>query len=151
MSRVANECLQVQSIRMSELELSAKEAWERLVRSPSTRLIDVRTEAEWRYVGEPDLKSTGRDIVKVSWHLLPDMRVNPEFLNQLRGSVSDDDTLLFLCRSGGRSLAAAKAAEGAGIKQSFSIAGGFEGDLDENGHRGNRGGWKYQGLPWRQT
>jgi rhodanese-related sulfurtransferase len=79
------------------------------------------------------------------------MRLNPDFLYQLRGAVGPDDTLLFLCRSGGRSLAAAKAAKGAGMKESFSVAGGFEGDLDESGHRGNKAGWKCQGLPWRQT
>jgi rhodanese-related sulfurtransferase len=136
---------------MNELELSPKEAWEKLVCSSSTKLIDVRTEAEWRYVGEPDVKSTGRDIIKVSWHLSPAMQENPEFFDQLRAAVSVDDTLLFMCRSGGRSLAAAKAARREGIKQSYSVAGGFEGDLDENGHRGNKAGWKYQGLPWRQT
>jgi rhodanese-related sulfurtransferase len=136
---------------MLELELSPTEAWERLVRSPSAKLIDVRTEAEWKYVGEPVVKSAGRELVKVSWHLLPDMRVNPDFLDQLRGAVSPDDVLLFLCRSGGRSLAAAKAAKRAGMKESYSVAGGFEGDLDENAHRGNKAGWKCQGLPWRQT
>lgn len=136
---------------MDELELSPTEAWERLVRSPSAKLVDVRTEAEWKYVGEPDVKSAGGDLVKVLGHLLPDMRVNPDFLDQLRGAVSPDDTLLFLCRSGGRSLAAAKAAKSAGMKESYSVAGGFEGDLDESAHRGNRAGWKYQGLPWRQT
>ena len=135
---------------MDELELSPKQAWERLVRSSSTRLVDVRTNAEWKYVGEPDVTSTGRDLVKVSRHLLPDMRLNPDFLDQLRGAVRPDDTLLFLCRSGGRSLAAAKAAKGAGMKESYSVAGGFEGDLDENGQRGNKAGWKYQELPWRQ-
>ncbi|MDF2119064.1 rhodanese-like domain-containing protein [Roseiarcaceae bacterium H3SJ34-1] len=136
---------------MDELELSPQQAWDTLVRSPSTRLVDVRTEAEWKYVGEPDVKSTGRDIIKISWHLSPDMRLNPEFLDQLRGAVGADDTLFFICRSGGRSLAAAKAAKGAGIGECYSIAGGFEGDLDENGRRGKKAGWKYQGLPWLQT
>lgn len=136
---------------MDELELSSKQAWERLVRSSSTRPVDVRTNAEWKYVGEPDVTSTGRDLVKVSWHLSPDMRLNPDFLDQLRGAVRPDDTLLFLCRSGGRSLAAAKAAKRAGMKESDSVAGGFEGDLDENGQRGNKAGWKCQELPWRQT
>jgi rhodanese-related sulfurtransferase len=136
---------------MDELELSPKQAWERLVRSSSTRLVDVRTDAEWKYVGEPDVTSAGQDLVKVSWHLSPDMRLNSDFLDQLRGAVRPDDTLLFLCRSGGRSLAAAKAAKGAGMNESYSVAAGFEGDLDENGHRGNKAGWKCQELPWRQT
>ncbi|MDE5445815.1 rhodanese-like domain-containing protein [Bradyrhizobium sp. CSA207] len=136
---------------MNGLELSPGEAWTKMVGSPLVKLIDVRTEAEWKYVGEPDVETLGAALVKISWQLSPDMRVNSEFLNQLREAVGADDTLLFMCRSGGRSLAAAKAARGCSIKQSYSIAGGFEGDLDENGHRGNKAGWKYQGLPWRQT
>lgn len=135
-----------------DIEISPGDAWETLALSPSAKLIDVRTDAEWRYVGEPDLKPLGLELVKISWHLSPDLRPNPTFLDELRAAAAQrHDVLLFLCRSGGRSLAAAKAANDAGFSKSFSVAGGFEGDIDELGHRSNKAGWKYQRLPWRQT
>ena len=136
---------------MDDIEVSPEQAWDRLTQSASARLIDVRTDSEWRYVGEPDLNSIGTDLVKISWHLLPDMKVNPAFQDQLRTLVHPEDTLLFLCRSGGRSLAAAKAARTAGFGESYSVAAGFEGDLDDHGHRSSKDGWKFRGLPWRQT
>jgi rhodanese-related sulfurtransferase len=136
---------------MDDIEISPTRAWDSLARLPSARLVDVRTEAEWRYVGEPNLSSLGKDLVKISWHLLPDMKVNPAFLDQVRAAAQPKNMLLFLCRSGGRSLAAARAAKRAGFMESYSVACGFEGDLDEFEHRSNREGWKHQGLPWRQT
>jgi rhodanese-related sulfurtransferase len=82
--------------------------------------------------------------------------VNPQFADMVANAVrkagaSEDTPLLFLCRSGARSRAAAIAMTRVGFGKSYNIAGGFEGDLDEQRHRGRRNGWKAQGLPWRQS
>ncbi len=136
---------------MEDIELSPTRAWERLVRHENAALVDVRTDAEWRYVGEPSLAAVPAKLLKLSWHLPPDMIENPDFLPGLRESAEPDSMLFFLCRSGGRSLAAARAAKAAGFHASYSIAGGFEGALDRHGHRGTLAGWKHEGLPWVQT
>ena len=86
---------------------------------------------------------------------MPSMKVAADFAPRLsemlreRG-VSASTPVLFLCRSGARSRAAAIALTQAGYAHAFNVAGGFEGDLDEEGHRGNRDGWKVANLPWRQ-
>ena len=81
----------------------------------------------------------------------PSGQPNPHFLDQLRDAVGapGEQRVAFLCRSGVRSVAAAKAATAAGYPACYNILGGFEGGLDEQGHRGV-GGWRAAGLPWRQ-
>ncbi len=131
-------------------ELTPEQAWHALVDRPSAKLVDVRTEPEWLYVGEPDIVGTSKPLLKICWHVFPAMTVNEGFIDQLRASALPDEMLLFLCRSGGRSLAAARAAAAAGFQNAYSIAGGFEGPVDERGRRGTREGWKFAGLPWKQ-
>ena len=112
----------------------------------------MRTEAEWSWVGLPDLGEAGKKPVLISWQLPPKMEVNADFVGQLRkAGLTPDRKLYFLCRSGARSLSAAKAAVAAGFAHSFNVAGGFEGPVDDAGHRGTRTGWKASGLPWRQS
>ena len=131
-------------------EVSPQEAWKMLKEMPRTKLVDVRTVPEWLYVGLPEIVATKRALLQISWHVFPDMTMNVAFIQDLKRAASSDDVLLFVCRSGGRSLAAARAAKEAGLKQSYSIRGGFEGPIDAQGHRGNVEGWKCAGLPWRQ-
>jgi rhodanese-related sulfurtransferase len=133
-------------------EISPQRAWQILCEEPRAQLVDVRTEPEWTYVGMPDLGAAGKAVLRVSWHVFPSMTDNEEFLAQLiEAALATDQTLLFLCRSGGRSLAAASAAMAAGFSRTYSIRGGFEGPPDDQGHRGRMAGWKSAGLPWRQT
>ncbi|MGY4256652.1 rhodanese-related sulfurtransferase [Bradyrhizobium sp. USDA 4516] len=131
-------------------EISPRQAWDMLADDKTTQLVDVRTQPEWLYVGEPDLADIGKAVAKISWHVFPEMRVNPDFLDRLRATFQTGHPIIFICRSGGRSLAAAKAAFAMGYARSFSLAGGFEGDVDEEEHRGTKVGWKAEGLPWRQ-
>jgi rhodanese-related sulfurtransferase len=80
------------------------------------------------------------------------MAVNPDFVGQAKAKLADADTpVLFLCRSGARSRSAAIAMTRAGFTHAYNIAGGFEGDMDQERHRGNRNGWKASGLPWKQS
>ncbi len=129
--------------------------WQRLVSRPGSQLIDVRTRAEWTYVGIPDLGPIGKRAVLVEWQTFPDQTVDPRFVERLAGELKAlgaqlDDDLFFICRSGGRSLAAAKAMAEAGYRARHNVAGGFEGPLDDDRHRGSVGGWRAAGLPWLQ-
>lgn len=132
-----------------------RDVWKRLNERQDAVLIDVRTRAEWTYVGVPDLSALGRQTVLVEWLGFPDNRVNADFVPQLTRELEalgagKDTELYFVCRSGARSLQAAQAMLGAGWSKCFNVAEGFEGPLDEAKHRGSRSGWKAENLPWVQ-
>jgi len=127
-------------------------AWKILSEHKDAVLIDVRTRAEWNYVGLPDLDSIAKKPALLEWQVFPSMQPNPEFVAALSGAIANKDApLLFLCRSGARSAAAAKAMTAAGYSTCLNVADGFEGPLDAQAKRGSAGGWKATGLPWRQT
>ncbi len=131
--------------------VSPSQAWEALKTTPQAVLVDVRCEAEWVLVGVPDLGALGRDPLLVAWQPWPGTPVNPDFLNHLQeAGATPERPLYFLCRTGGRSAAAARAAEDAGYTTCFNVLDGFEGPADAAGHRGTTAGWKASGLPWRQ-
>lgn len=134
-------------------DLTPQQAWDVLSERPDAVLVDVRTVAEWRYVGTPDVSGLGRQPVLAEWIRFPDGAANPDFLAQLADAgitAGGDRPVVFVCRSGVRFVAAAKAATAAGITPSYNVLDGFEGNVDEAGHRGV-GGWKFAGLPWRQS
>jgi rhodanese-related sulfurtransferase len=133
-------------------DLGPQEAFELLEKDPDAVLVDVRTDAEWAYVGVPDLSGLGRDVVLVQWESFPDHAPNPDFVADLRrAGLRPEAPVAFLCRSGVRSKAAAEAATAAGWAAAYNVSGGFEGPPDGDGHRGTRSGWKAAGLPWRQS
>ena len=132
-------------------DLSPLEAWELLKGEAGALLLDVRTEAEWRYVGLPDLSGLGKDVQCISWQVFPDMRLNEDFVAKVRESGPEpDQPLLMICRSGQRSRDAAIALTTAGYSRCYNVAEGFEGPLDGDRHRGGASGWKARGLPWFQ-
>jgi rhodanese-related sulfurtransferase len=129
--------------------------WGGLNSKAGSQLVDVRTRAEWTYVGIPDLAPIGKRAVLVEWQTFPDQSLDPRFVERLSGElkalgVQLDDDLYFICRSGSRSMAAARAMAQAGFRCCHNVAGGFEGPLDDLRHRGTVGGWKAAGLPWLQ-
>ncbi|MGH6867116.1 MAG: rhodanese-like domain-containing protein [Methyloceanibacter sp.] len=129
--------------------------WDGLASKPRSQLVDVRTRAEWTYVGIPDLGPLGRRPVLVEWQTFPDQSLDPRFVERLAGElkalgVQPDDDLFFICRSGSRSLAAARAMAAAGYRACHNVSEGFEGPLDDQRHRGSVMGWKAAGLPWQQ-
>lgn len=137
-------------------DITATEAWALLQSDPKAQLVDVRTAAEWTFVGVPDLSQVGRGAILVEWQVFPDMRRNAEFdsavSERLRAAGANETTpIAFLCRSGGRSQSAARALTACGFSKCFNVAGGFEGDLDARRHRGVVSGWKASGLPWVQS
>ena len=127
------------------------ETWEALRGNPKAHLVDVRTDAEWNFVGVPDLVTAGKQAVLIPWQVYPTMQRNSRFEAQLTESgFAADHHIYFICRSGVRSLAAAQAARDAGFGHVFNVADGFEGPADAQGHRGMVAGWKADSLPWQQ-
>jgi len=132
-------------------DITPEAAWALLKENPEAVLVDVRTSAEWKWVGVPDLTELGRDVVYVEWVRSNGER-NEQFLDELAaaGVTPGERPVVFLCRSGNRSIGSAELATEAGIAPSYNVLDGFEGNLDENGHRGGVG-WRAIGLPWRQS
>jgi rhodanese-related sulfurtransferase len=135
--------------------VSVEETWARLKSDAASVLIDVRTIAEWAYVGLPDLSAVGKRPVLVEWQGFPDDRLNAAFVDRVVEALepigaTHDTELLFICRSGARSLRAARAMAAAGYTRCRNVADGFEGPLDPDRHRGRLAGWKAKGLPWAQ-
>lgn len=136
-------------------DVEIKEVWKRLESDPGSLLIDVRTQAEWAFVGVPDLSPLGKRLLCVEWQRFPGGQPNPDFTSQLESELAalgagKDTELFFICRSGQRSLHSAEALTAVGYRACRNVAGGFEGPLDSEGHRGSVAGWKAAGLPWVQ-
>ena len=131
--------------------ITPKRVWDAVRTDPAAQVVDVRTDVEWAYVGLPDLSAADKQPVLIPWQLFPSMQVNAGFVDQMKqAGLTPDHKIYFLCRSGARSLAAARAAQAAGFPHAYNIADGFEGPPDEDGHRGTVAGWKAEALPWRQ-
>lgn len=123
-------------------------AFEALCSNPDAVLIDVRTSAEWAFVGVPAVER----LLTVSWQAFPAMQVNGNFVQTVReAGISESADIYCLCRSGARSAAAVTALTQAGFENCYNVAEGFEGDLDGERHRGQKNGWKARGLPWIQS
>ena len=133
-------------------DIGSIEAWKILKTHENSIMIDVRTSAEWNYVGMVDLSSLGKEVSQIEWKMFPNMTINPNFIEQVNKICTNTDVKIFsLCRSGQRSISTSKALTHAGFKECYNVLEGFEGDKDDHGHRGHRGGWKFHGLPWKQN
>lgn len=145
------EILKLAQERARQLKLpyegavTPKEAAELLQLAPRARIVDVRTRAEWEWVGRIP------DAIEIEWQSYPGSVPNTGFVQQLRHAVDSESLLLFICRSGARSSAAAKAATEAGFPDCYNVLEGFEGDKDASGQRGKLGGWRFHDLPWMQS
>lgn len=138
-------------------DVSPQEAYRALAQGRGA-LVDVRTHAEWNFVGVPETpQGAGCDApILLEWQSYPTMAKAQDFAENLAREletrdVSRDDPVFFLCRSGARSAAAATEMNEQGYRNSYNIEGGFEGVPDGDGHRGRVNGWKAAGLPWRQA
>jgi rhodanese-related sulfurtransferase len=126
--------------------LEPKQCWAFLQNNPAAVLIDVRTFIEHSFIGHPP------GAKHIPWKEFPGMQLNTAFVEQVQQSVVDKTTpVLLLCRTGVRSVEAAKALDAVGYKHLINIVEGFEGQLDADKHRGNIDGWRFQGLPWQQN
>jgi len=132
-------------------DISPADTWAALQRDGQAVLVDVRTDAEWNFVGVPELSGIGKQVVLIPWQVFPTMQLNGHFAEHLRkAGVTAESRVFYICRSGARSLAAGQAAQAAGFPHAFNVADGFEGPVDDEGHRGTVAGWKASDLPWRQ-
>ena len=122
--------------------LTPAEAHAVWLEAPGVRLVDVRTRAEWVWVGRIP------GAVEIEWQGWPEGQTNPNFLAQLRQQVDHEALVLFVCRSGVRSHHAAALATANGWTNCYNVLEGFEGDRDASGQRGHLGGWRKAGLPW---
>ena len=126
--------------------LSPRQAWDLLQQNTGAVLVDVRTKIEHAFVGHP------MGAIHIAWKEAPDWQLNPAFVAEVEKRVPTNKAPdLLLCRSGQRSLEAATALEQAGFERLINIVDGFEGPLDQQQHRGQLGGWRYEGLPWAQS
>jgi rhodanese-related sulfurtransferase len=133
-------------------DITPIEAWKMLESDKNVILIDVRSAAEWAYVGVTDLSSLGLEAIKIEWQKFPNMETNPDFINQVKELYPDTNIkILSLCRSGQRSVASSQALTNAGYSNCYNILEGFEGGVDKDKHRSKSGGWKFDGLPWTQN
>ncbi|SFU71093.1 thiosulfate sulfurtransferase [Nitrosospira multiformis] len=121
------------------------EALTLLQEAPEAKLVDVRSRAEWDWVGRIP------GAVEIEWQSYPGMRSNPDFINYLSNQVDQESLVMFICRTGGRSHQAAATASELGYTNCYNVLEGFEGEKDATGHRGKKGGWKAAGLPWVQS
>ena len=124
--------------------LEPKEAHEFLKKNPNSVFIDCRSEMEYLFVGHP------AGAIHVAWNDGPNWDINPHFVAHVKKAASVDRPIVVICRSGNRSLDAGHALEEAGFTQVYNVLHGFEGELDENHHRGSKTGWRFEGLPWEQ-
>lgn len=132
-------------------EITSAEAYEVLKSDPHAVLVDVRTTPEWQFVGVPDLRQLGKAPVFLSWQEYPQMATRSDFAEALAAKGVDPKAkVLVICRSGQRSRAAAIALTAKGFAAAYNVSDGFEGPLDDGGHRGHKTGWKAAELPWIQ-
>lgn len=136
-------------------DVEPSEAWRVLSGNSQAVLVDVRTRAEWGYVGLPNLTGLNKKVVLQEWQSFPSMDrqlgFEVDLVQQLSAaSVAKSTPILFLCRSGVRSLAAAVALHAEGFEFCYNVKDGFEGPMNEEGHRGTVAGWKASNLPWAQ-
>ena len=128
-------------------DVNPQEAFEQLSSNSNAVMIDVRTRAEWAFVGVPAVER----MATISWQQFPSMQVNEEFVSMVEEmGIGRTAEIYLICRSGSRSASAASLLTEAGFATCYNVAEGFEGDLDESRHRGKINGWKARGLPWIQ-
>ncbi len=130
-------------------EIAPSAAYAALTSTPDAQLVDCRSMAEWKLIGAPDLSAIDKQVIYLEWQTLDGQR-NAGFCEEIAAQHSKDTPIYIICRSGVRSAAACTALAEAGFSSLFNVAGGFEGNINADGHRASQEGWKFEGLPWRQ-
>ncbi len=136
-------------------DVEPAETWRILCENQEAVLVDVRTKAEWGFVGIPNLSEAGKSIILQEWVSFPEMERHENFetglIELMEGiHVKKSSPIFFLCRSGVRSQGSAIALSRTGYEYCYNVKDGFEGPKDDAGHRGGLAGWKASGLPWQQ-
>ena len=132
--------------------ITPTDAFELVKKDPRALLIDVRSNMEFLFIGHPV------GAISIPWIDEPDWEINPHFAAEIRklllGGLDHRDgrnvPVVLICRSGKRSLEAGELLIKEGFGDVYNVSDGFEGELDENHHRSNLGGWRFENLPWEQ-
>ena len=124
--------------------LNALEAWDFLQKNPDAKLIDIRTSMEFLFIGHPS------SSIHIGWMEDPDWDINPNFVEDIQTVQNNNCPIVMICRSGNRSEKAGEQLIEAGLTNIYHISDGFEGDRDDNNHRGTINGWRFHKLPWEQ-
>ena len=117
---------------MEPINIKAIDAFDFLSKKDDSHLIDTRSDIEWKSTGIPDLSSINKEINLINWGPVLDQIFFEQYKNFLLTSFNKNDNLLFICRSGSRSLMAAKFAIKFGFENSFNIYEGFYNENDQN-------------------
>ena len=136
-------------------DVTVHECWNALCDEKDSQLLDVRTVPEWQFVGVPSLEPIGKRAHLIEWQSYPEMSVNPSFVRHAdeslgRSGAKRENSIFVICRSGVRSMEAAAALSSCGYTRVYNVVGGFEGEKNNEGHRGTLSGWKFEGCPWIQ-
>ena len=124
--------------------LTSKETWDFLQEHPEAKLIDIRSSMEFLFIGHP------KGSIHIGWIEEPDWEINPNFVDDIKAVQEDNHPIIMICRSGNRSEKAGIQLLEAGLTNIYHVTDGFEGDRDDENHRGFINGWRYNGLPWEQ-
>ncbi len=124
--------------------LSSPETWGFLQQNPEAKLIDIRSSMEFLFIGHPT------NCIHIGWMEEPDWDINPNFVEEIKAIQNDNCPIVMLCRSGNRSEQAGEQLLEAGLTNIYHVTDGFEGDRDDDNHRGTLNGWRFHGLPWEQ-
>ena len=117
---------------MEPINIKATDAFDFLSKKDNSHLIDTRSDIEWKSTGIPDLSSINKEINLINWGPVLDQIFFEQYKNFLLTSFNKNDNLLFICRSGSRSLMAAQFAIKFGFENSFNIFEGFYNENDQN-------------------
>ena len=132
-------------------DIDPEQTWDILKNKKDSVLIDCRSSAEWQFVGIPDLETIDKKPFLIEWQSYPAMNLNQNFLDEIQQSnLLKDQTIVLMCRSGGRSRSAAEYLTSQGYENCYNCLYGFEGNHNSDGHRGLENGWKFSKLPWKQ-
>ena len=136
---------------LSVKNITSIECFNKLSEISNSYLIDIRTKPEWEFIGVPDLSSLNKKTIFISWQIYPEMKINSSFKNQvIESNIKQDDKIFLICRSGLRSLNAAKFLISCGYNYCFNVSDGFEGYKNSLNQRSTINGWKCNNLPWKQ-
>ena len=121
-------------------QLASKDIRSYLMAEPNSVLLDVRTKEEWDTIGKPDGEKIGLKTYFLSIQFGNERIFNENFVQEFKNlNIGQDHEILAICRSGGRSQAAAELLTRENYTCS-NISDGFEGNQENVG-------WKKCDLP----
>ena len=117
---------------MKNINIKAIDAYDFLSKTVDSHLIDTRSNLEWKTTGIPDLSLINKETNLINWGPVLDQSFFEGYKKFLLIKFNQKDSLFFICRSGSRSLMAAKFATEFGFEHCFNIYDGFDNEKEQN-------------------